>query len=406
MKLLSNIAKLVTLEGAVQKKGRNITSEDLSIIENAALVYDKKIIWAGEEVKLPTKYKKLKKTNAQKKMVIPGFIDSHTHLVFAGNRSRDLEQSLSGKTYQEIAAAGGGITHTTQATREISQSDLLKLSDARLKNALKQGITTLEIKTGYGLSFEAEKKCLDVIHQLQKKSPQTIKATYLAAHALPPEYKNRKSEYVTLLTHEWLPKLKSKIDFVDMFIDEGYFDLKDADTLFNSTQLPIKIHADELALSGGTRKAVEYKALSADHLLKITDSEINLLAQSEVTATLLPTTAFYLKTNYASARKLLDAGARVALATDYNPGTSPTQDISLVGILSALYMNMRSEEILVGLTLNGAYALGLEKTKGALLPGYDADFLITKGESVAHIFYEFGQKPLNYEVIIKGQKVK
>jgi len=396
--VLDKIGTLVTLRGAVLKKGRNIKPEDLGIIHDACLVVGgarkkSKILWSGKRDEIPGKYKKFKKINAGGKMVFPGFVDSHTHLVFAGDRSKEFEMRLAGKTYQEIAAQGGGIINSVKATRDLSSAELYKLCLHRVQNYLKQGVTTIEIKTGYGLSFESEKKCLEVIKKLKNTKGVTIVSTFLAAHAIPEEFKNRKEDYIREVSTNWLPKLRKLCDFVDIFLDQGYFDQEDANILFKAAEklkIPTKIHADELALTGGTQTAINFKSLSADHLLKITEKEINLLSQSEVTATLLPTTAFFLKTAYAPARVLLDRGARVALATDFNPGTSPSQDIGLVGTLAALEMNMRIEEVIVGLTLNGAYALGLEKTKGALIEGYDADFFLIEGENPAKLFYEFG----------------
>lgn len=409
--VLDKIGKLVTLSGAVQKKGRRIESSDLGIIEDGALVVDSqgrksKVLWSGPRQSIPLRFKKEKKISAQGKMVMPGFVDSHTHLVFAGDRSLEFEMRLEGKSYSEIAQQGGGIVKTVEATRKISESALLKISEERVERFLFQGVTTLEIKTGYGLNFDTEKKLLNIISRLKKKSPVTILSTFLGAHAIPLEFKGRKEKYVSEVAEKWLPVLKNHTDFVDIFLDEGYFDIEDAKVLFqkaNGLGLKTKIHADELALTGGSETAVKFGSFSADHLLKISDREIKLLAKSETTATLLPTTAFFLKTNYAPARKLLDNGARVALATDFNPGTSPTQDISLVGALAALQMGMRTEEIIVGLTLNGAYALNLEKQKGALLPDYDADFLLFDAESPSKIFYEFGKGTFSPDVFCSGK---
>jgi imidazolonepropionase len=363
-------------------------------------------VWVGKRSELPRKYKSAKKINAKGRMVLPGLVDSHTHLVFAGDRSREFEMRLAGQSYQDIAKSGGGIVRTMGATRKASESELLETARERLQVFLKQGVTTVEIKTGYGLDFESEKKCLKVIDRLRREGPPTVMATLLAAHAIPPEFQGRKHEYTKIVATDWLPKLKKYCDFVDMFIDDGYFDIADAEVLLSQAQklkIPIKLHADELKLTGGTDMACKFKALSADHLLQITQREIDLLSRSEVTATLLPTTAFFLKTTHGPARRLLSGGARVALASDFNPGTSPTQDISVVAAFGALQMGMRTEEVIAAITLNGAYALVLEKQKGALLPGYDADFIMMESESVARLFYEFGQVHRHLSVFCRGK---
>lgn len=404
-----NIGRLLTLEGVQKKDGRKIEPKDLSEYHGASLVITSgksrnKVLWVGRGDDLPTKFKKAKRVNCHGALVMPGLVDSHTHLVFGGDRSQEFEMRLQGKSYSEIAASGGGILRTVQATRSQTLAELTKSSLLKLKSLRNQGVSTVEIKTGYALDFENERKCLKVIGDLKKKTSQTLCSTFLGAHAIPPEFKGRKSEYVDEVCN-WLPKIKA--DFVDMFVDEGYFDFDDGLKFFETAKklgFNIKVHADELALSGGSRLAVEMKALSADHLLKVGDSEINLLAQSQTTATLLPTTAMFLKTDFAPARKLLAAGARVALASDYNPGTSPTLDLSLVALLATLGMDMRVDEVVAALTYNGACALDLQKHKGCLLPNYDADFLIAEADSPGFLAYHFGKPGLPVQLYCNGTK--
>lgn len=406
MIVVKNISQLFTLEAAKAKAGKNIRPEDLSPVVKAALVADEKVLWAGPEAELPSKFRKQKAINARGGIVLPGFVDSHTHLVFSGDRSEEFQKRLAGQTYQQIAAAGGGILKTVRATRQTGQKDLLDVSLQRVENFLAQGVTTLEVKSGYGLDFETEHKILKTIESLSKKSKMTIHSTYMPLHALPPEYMGRKREYVETVIKDWLPKVKSLVSTVDIFIDEGYFDVTDAELLFKQAKklgLNMKVHADELALTGGTRVAVKLGLLSADHLLRISKSEVELLAHSEVTATLLPTTAFFLNYPYAPARELLNGGARVALASDFNPGTSPSQDVSFVAVLSALKMGMTIEEIVVAMTLNGAYALGLESSKGVLTKGYDADFVIFEAETPAALVYNFGKPGVERKTFCSGK---
>ncbi|MCC6277270.1 MAG: imidazolonepropionase, partial [Oligoflexia bacterium] len=365
--------------------------------------------WVGKRTELPSTFKKAKRVNLDGRLVLPGFVDSHTHLVFAGDRSSDLEKRLNGASYQEIAAQGGGILRTVTETRKASPKTLDGLARERIAHFLSQGVTTIEAKSGYGLDLKTEQKILACLNGAQKKQPATIVSTYLAAHDVPVEFKGNKKAYVDLVTGPWLEKVARLCHYADIFIDKGFFDVTDGELLAHGCQklgLPLKVHADELELTGGTEFAVHHKALSADHLLKIGPKEITLLANSETTATLLPTTAFYLKTGYAPARDLLNSGARVCLASDFNPGTSPTQDISLVGVLAALYMEMATHEIITALTLNGAYALGLQNSKGALLPGFDCDFVAFESDSAAAVFYQFGQPQVPRLVATSGKLLK
>jgi imidazolonepropionase len=395
------IKELVTLQGAHKKRGRFIQYEDLSVITNAAMVVDQgRILWLGSDKSFRRQAsgfrKAVREISLKGLTVLPGFIDSHTHLVFAGQRYEEFEMRNQGVSYQEIAALGGGILSSMKATREICKKQLLDISQKRVDAFLRQGITTLEIKSGYSLNLKDELKQLEVISQLQ--GPSCV-PTFLGAHALPPEFKQMGyDKYLQFLSEKVLPKIqkKSLAKRVDIYIEKGFFSKNEGRKYLRAAQqmgFDVVIHADQLSLSGGAQLAVEIGALSADHLIFVGEKEIQKLAQSEVTALLLPAADLYMKCNYPPARSLLDAGARVALATDFNPGSSPTQDITLVGLLARLYMKMSLPEVITAFTVGGAFALGLENDRGVLSKGYRADFVASEIEWKG-LFYQAGYNPI------------
>jgi len=385
-----------TCEGILLKAGRGLVPEDVSAIEDGAVVFDsKKIVWVGKTKDLPAKYKKIKKTNLKNtKAIIPGLIDSHTHLVFAGSRASEFARRCAGATYQEIANEGGGILTTVKATREASIEKLFELALKRALIAYRFGVRTIECKSGYGLDHATEIKCLTVIQHLKKALPQmTFVSTYLGAHAVP--HDRKKSQYIDEMLHKTLPMVASKklAEFCDVFIDEGYYDLHEGERILRTAKklgLKLKVHADELVNTESARLSAKLHAHSADHLLKISDKGIEALAKSETVATLLPGTAFYLKENHAPARKLLDAGARVAVATDFNPGSCYSLNLPLMMNLSALYLQMNVAEILASVTLNAAASLGLDGKKGAVLSGFDSDFVVLPYENFEEMYYRLG----------------
>ncbi len=385
-----------TGEGVVEKEGRMLDPSDVSAIEDGAVVYDrKKIIWVGPTRDLPEKYKGAKKTNLKNKQAImPGLIDAHTHLVFSGSRASEFARRCAGATYQEIASEGGGILTTVRATRDASLEELFESALKRALIAYRHGVRTLECKSGYGLDHETELKCLKVMKHLREALPQmTFVSTYLGAHAIPVGVK--KTAYIDEVIHKTLPEVKrlGLADFCDVFVDDGYFTLQDGERILRAAHklgFKLKIHADELANTESARLAAKLEAYSADHLLKISDKGITALAKSDTVAMMLPGTAFYLKANYAPARKLLDQGARVGIATDFNPGSCYSLNLPLMMNLSALYLGMNLAEIFAGVTFNAAASLGLEKTKGALLPGYDSDFVVLPYEHFEEMYYRMG----------------
>jgi imidazolonepropionase len=314
--------------------------------------------------------------------------------VFAGQRYEEFELRNNGVSYQEISARGGGILSTMRATRATTKKNLLNLAQARTDEFFRQGVTTLEIKSGYALNFKDEIKQLEVISQL--RGPDCI-STFLGAHALPPEFSNYK-DYLKFLSDKILPVVKRRklASRVDIYIEKGFFPIAESHQyLQHAKQLgfDLVIHADQLTLSGGTQIAVDLNAKSADHVIQISEKEIKALAESEVTAILLPAADLYMKCAYPPARSLIDKGARVALATDFNPGSSPTQDLSLVGLLARLYMKMTLPEVMSAFTIGGAYALGEESRKGALVAGYRADFIVSAVEWRG-LFYQAGNNPI------------
>lgn len=389
-------SKVLTGEGILLKEGRMLKPEDVSAIDDGAVVFDeKKILWVGPTRELPKKYQRAKTTDLRKKRaIIPGLIDSHTHLVFAGSRAAEFARRAAGESYQKIAGEGGGILTTVRATRSASVQDLFQSALKRALIAYRFGVRTIECKSGYGLDHATELKCLEVVKHLRQALPQmTFVSTYLGAHAVPEGVK--KSTYIDEIIHRTLPEVKRKglAEFCDVFIDEGYYTIQEGERILRAAKklgFKLKIHADELGDTQSTRLAAKLQAHSADHLLCVSDQSIRSLAKADTVATLLPGTALYLKVPYAPARKILDAGARVAIATDFNPGSCYSLNLPLMMNLSAMQMGMNLAEIFAGVTYSAACALGQEQSKGAILPGFDSDFIVLPYAEFEELYYRMG----------------
>lgn len=394
MTVFTGIHELWTLAGAAGKSGRSVTEDDLSLIRKGAFaVKGEKIIWVGAEKDLRKEdsLKKAKRIHLNANTVLPAFIDPHTHMVFAGDRRDEFELRNRGYSYQELAEKGGGIMSTVRATRAASATELTKLARVREAECLRQGLGTVEIKTGYGLNLATELKMLKVIRAL--KSVRTV-ATFLGAHAVPPESKSTDAYVEELIG--WLPKVKKFSNRVDMFIETAYFTQDHARKYFEAARrlgFEIVAHTDQLNGTGSSWFAAQLGALSIDHCIRLKDEEVLKIANSKATCVLLPGSDFYLHLPYPPARRLLEAGARVALGTDFNPGSCPTQDLSFVGVLARLEMKMTLPEVVVALTLNGAHALGLEKQIGSLEIGKCADF-VTVDEPLQSLFFQVGHHPV------------
>lgn len=402
--LLTNINEILTMKGVAARQARGPQTEtDLSLAKKQALVMEHgRIVWVGPQNKIPREYFKIKKQMAVKANVFPGFIDCHTHSVFAGDRTHEFEMRVQGATYQQIAEKGGGILHTVRETRSASTRELKALLQKRLQNFLAQGVTTVEIKSGYGLSVKDEIRILKVIQQTE--TPVRKEATFLGAHACPPECKSSKDYLEQLLPalHQ-IAQLKLA-KRVDIFIEKNYFSLEDSKKFLHSAKklgFDITIHADQMTRTGASELAFSLGARSADHMICLDQSDIAKAGQAETTCVLLPTADFYLRCAYPPARALIDGGARCALATDFNPGTSPTQNIQWVGLLARQEMRMTLPEVFSALTLGGAYALGVEKSRGVLAPGFVADFFITE-KSWDQFFYDLLPIPIQ-SVWIEGR---
>jgi imidazolonepropionase len=398
-------SEVLTGRGVREKQGRFIHDEDLGRIPDGAIVYSLKkvhgacvpdqILWVGATEDLPQKWSSIPQVNLkQRKAIVPGLIDCHTHLVFAGDRAEEFAQRCAGVSYQEIASKGGGIQTTVRATRAASETQLLRLASQRLREVFRHGVRCVEIKSGYGLTVESELKILRVISRLREKFPQmTLIPTFLGAHDFPKE--QTKEGYIQSILAEMLPRVSQEklAESCDVFIDQGYYTIDQGRQVLSEAKrlgLKVKVHADELSNTGASELAAELGALSADHLLKISDLGILALAQSATVAVLLPGTAFYLKADHAPARKLLDSGAQVALATDYNPGTCMCLSLPLIMTIAALYLKMSKAEIFAAVTYNAARALDLHHSKGTLEVGMDADFWVMPFSKFEESYYRFG----------------
>lgn len=405
-KIFTDISELMTLAGAAHSGGRRVKEADLEIIKKAALVVvGGKIAWLGEQRRLPKDFAKSgNEISMQKQNVFPGFVECHTHALFAGSRSQEFELRNQGVSYQEIAARGGGILATMRATRDATGRELKVSLERRVGEFVAQGVTTLEVKTGYALDLKHELKCLRV---LKEEYQIQVVPTYLGAHAIPPEFRNA-GDYLDFMARDVLPQIKKRklSQRVDIFIERGFFSFDGAlDYLQVAKDLGFKIaiHADQLSLCGGADAACMMGALSADHLLQINGQNIQELAQSEVICVLLPAADLYMKCAYPKARALIDGGARVALATDFNPGSSPTQDLSLVGLLARLEMKMTLPEVFAAYTIAPAFALDLQNEVGSLEKSKSANFF-SSANDWDQFFYSAGDRQVE-SVFTSGKMI-
>jgi imidazolonepropionase len=369
---------------------------ELGIVSDGALVVrDERIDWLGPSTALPPIPDGTEVVDVRGKVILPGLVDSHTHLIFAGSRAGEFEQRLRGASYQEIAAAGGGILSTVQEVRRRSREELVELTRPRLERLLRLGVTTVEVKSGYGLTPADEIKCLQAIADLNARGPVELVPTFLGAHALPPEYQKDRGGYIRLLCEDMLPEVvRSRLaEFCDVFCETGVFTLDETEHILSRAAqlgLGLKVHADELTPLGGAELAARLGAASADHLLCIREEGIEALVAADTVATLLPGTAFFLGMPYAPARRLIDRGATVALASDCNPGTCMTENLPLLGTMACTQMKMLPAEVVNALTLNGAAALRRGDRLGSLAAGKQADLVICSTADYREVFYHFG----------------
>jgi imidazolonepropionase len=390
--VVADLAEVVTGEPALGEG-------PLGVIPRGALAAaGGRIVWVGPESRLAAEVTPAPgavRLDGRGQVAVPGFVDSHTHLVFAGSREHEYALRAAGASYREIAAAGGGILATVRATRAASVEDLVALGRPRLQRALEHGTTTIEVKSGYGLTTADELKMLEAVRALAGSQPVEVHATFCGAHEVPPEYRGRADDYVDLVVKEMIPAVAERglARYVDVFCEEGVFSVAQARRVLEAGArhgLRAKFHADEFATLGGAALAAEVRALSADHLLKARVEDVARMKEAGVTATLLPGTAFFLGLPYAPARRFLETGVRVALASDFNPGSSMGLNLQLVMTMAVSQMKMSPEEALLGVTLHGAHAMGLERDVGSLAPGKQCDVLLCDVPNWRWLSYFYG----------------
>jgi len=399
--ILHNASQLLTLAGGPQRGSR---LGDLGILEDSAVaIKDGVIIALGESKDLLRDFPSFSRINAERHVVMPGFVDPHTHLVWAGDRAEEFDLRLQGKTYMEILNAGGGIISTVQATREVSLDDLINQTRQRAQLAFSHGTTTMEVKTGYGLTFDSEIKQLQAIIKLDEEGPLELLPTFLGAHAVPPEYKGKTDAYVSLICDEMIPSLyewwqnqhpQRALPFVDVFCEKGVFDLDQSRRILESAKkmgFPLKIHVDEFENLGGAQLAAELGAVSADHLVKTQPEDIEVLAKSDTVAVSLPGTPFGLNEDeFTPAKAFIEEDAIFSLATDVNPGTSWCESMQFILALACRKMNLTPAQAIAAGTINAAAAVGQQHRIGSIEVGKQADLLILDVDDYRHLGYRFG----------------
>ena len=412
--VIKNIAELVQTEETARKWVAGNDMKNLSTIKDAFVEFENGIITAFGSMDNWTGIDDWNNTeiiDAEGGMVFPTYCDSHTHLVFAASREEEFVDRINGLSYEEIANRGGGILNSAEKLQKATEDELYEDAFARLNELVEMGTGAIEIKSGYGLTMEAELKMLRVIKRLKATSDVTIKATFLGAHALPKEFKNNKDAYMDLVINEMLPKVAegNLADYVDIFCEKGYFTVDDTKRLLvaaNKYKIPSKTHVNQFNAIGGVKTSVNLGSLSVDHLEKMATEDYDTLKNSECMPTILPACSFFLEIPYGPAKKMIEEGLPVALATDYNPGSSPSGNMNFVASLGCIQMKMTPEQVINATTINTAYAMGVEKELGSVCVGKKANLFITKViPSYAYLPYSFGHNVID-RVLINGKIIK
>jgi len=412
MKIFHNISQLITLEGGPQ---RGLELGKLGMIERGGIVCEgKNILAVGRDDDMLERYPDAERIDLQGRAVVPGFVDPHTHLIWAGDRASEFEMRLQGKSYMEIMAAGGGILATLTATRQAGLEQLVEEARSRADAAFGLGTTTIEAKTGYGLDIETELRQLEAILELDRTAPIDIVPTYMGAHAVPPEYKGNTAGYTRFLCEEALPLTKQwwlehasgrSLPFVDVFCEAGVFEIEETREILIAAKVlgfPIKLHADEFENLGGASLAAELGAVSADHLVKTSLEDIRRLAASETVAVSLPGTPFGLaQQEYTPAKQILAADGYLALATDLNPGTTWNESMQFIQALACRYLKLTPAQALAASTINAAKAIALEHKVGSIEAGKQADFLVLNTPDYRNLSYRYGSNQVA-QVVKKG----
>ncbi|MCI5725020.1 imidazolonepropionase [Fusobacterium sp.] len=395
--ILFNIGQLVTSKELDSSK----KMDNIEVLENAYVVIEKDKIVAVGTGEVPKEYfnPQVEMVDLSGKLVTPGLIDSHTHLVHGGSRENEFAMKIEGVPYLEILAKGGGILSSLKATRNASHKELIDKTLRSLKYMLELGVTTVEAKSGYGLDFENEIKQMEVVKILEHLQPVSLVSTFMGAHAVPVEYKENREAYIQLVI-DMLPEVRKRnlAEFCDIFCEDKVFSVEESRRILTAAKengFKLKIHADEIVSLGGVELAAELGAVSAEHLMKITDSGINALANSNVIADLLPATSFNLMEHYAPARKMIEAGIQIALSTDYNPGSCPSENLQFVMQIGAAHLKMTPKEVFKAVTINAAKAIDRHHEIGSIEVGKKADISVFDAPNMSYFLYHFGVNHTN-----------
>ncbi|NUY82316.1 imidazolonepropionase [Flavobacterium sp. MAH-1] len=410
MILLTNIKQLLQIRDMSITKVSGSEMAELPMIPDAWLLIDGEEIAAfGNMSELPD-HENAQIIDCSGKVVLPAWCDSHTHIVYAGDRTQEFVDRINGLTYEEIANRGGGILNSAKKLNETSEDDLYEQSKKRLEEVMSQGSGAVEIKSGYGLTVEGELKMLRVIKRLKQNYPTAIKSTFLGAHAFPTEYKTDHSAYIDLTVNEMLPKIAQEelADYIDAFCETGYFSVEETERIMEAGLqygLQAKIHVNQFTAIDGIAACVKHKALSVDHLEIVTEADIEALKNSQTMPVALPSCSYFISIPYTPARQMLNAGLPLALASDFNPGTTPSGNMNFVVATACIKMKMTPEEAINAATINGAYAMGLSASHGSITVGKKANLIITKPiTSFYEIPYRFGSDLIE-SVILNGKSI-